>query len=231
MSVFSAGPGGPDTPRAAAPAAAIVDPSSAVMDSAHVGNIVGALGTIERHDTGQGRSWWQRMRMLLIIMGPGLIVMVGDNDAGAVATYSQAGQNYGMALVWTLALLIPVLYVNQEMVLRLGAVSGVGHAKLIFERFGKFWGWFSVGDLFILNTLTIVTDFIGVTLALSFFGLPKYISVPVAAVVLLLIVAGGSFRRWEHWIRCGRRDRDRRGRSDRAVSPPRRPPTGRTGVR
>jgi Mn2+/Fe2+ NRAMP family transporter len=200
MSVFSAGPGGPDAPRAAAPAAAIVDPSSAVMDSAHVGNIVGALGTIERHDTGQRRSWWQRLRLLLIIMGPGLIVMVGDNDAGAVATYSQAGQNYGMALVWTLALLIPVLYVNQEMVLRLGAVSGVGHAKLIFERFGKFWGWFSVGDLFVLNTLTIVTDFIGVTLALSFFGLPKYISVPVAAVVLLLIVAGGSFRRWERLV-------------------------------
>jgi hypothetical protein len=170
MSVFSAGPGGPDTTRAATPAAAIVDPSSAVMDSAHVGSIVGALGTIERHDTGQGASWWQRLRMLLVIMGPGLIVMVGDNDAGAVATYSQAGQNYGMALVWTLALLIPVLYVNQEMVLRLGAVSGVGHAKLIFERFGKFWGWFSVGDLFILNTLTIVTDFIGVALALSFFG-------------------------------------------------------------
>ncbi len=200
MSVFSAGPGGPDAPRAAAPAAAIVDPSSAVMDSAHVGNIVGALGTIERHDTGQGRSWWQRMRMLLVIMGPGLIVMVGDNDAGAVATYSQAGQNYGMALVWTLALLIPVLYVNQEMVLRLGAVSGVGHAKLIFERFGKFWGWFSVGDLFILNTLTIVTDFIGVALALSFFALSKYVSVPVAAVLLLAVVAGGSFRRWERFL-------------------------------
>ena len=170
------------------------------MDSAHVGDIVGALGTIEQHASGQGHSWWQRMRMLMIIIGPGLIVMVGDNDAGAVATYSQAGQNCAMALAWTLALLIPVLYVNQEMVLRLGAVSGVGHAKLIFERFGKFWGWFSVGDLFVLNTLTIVTEFIGVTLALAFFGLPKIVGVPVAAVVLLLIVAGGSFRRWERLL-------------------------------
>jgi len=62
--------------------------------------------------------------MLLAIIGPGLIVMVGDNDAGGVATYAQAGQNYGMALVWTLLLLIPVLYVNQEMVVRLGAVAG-----------------------------------------------------------------------------------------------------------
>jgi hypothetical protein len=190
VSVFS-GPGGPGTTRAATPAAAIVDPSSAVMDSAHVGSIVGALGTIERHDTGQGASWWQRLRMLLVIMGPGLIVMVGDNDAGAVATYSQAGQNYGMALVWTLALLIPVLYVNQEMVLRLGAVSGVGHAKLI-RAVRQFWGWFSVGDLFILNTLTIVTDH---RRSARHSSGPKHTSVPVAAVVLLLIVAGGSFRR------------------------------------
>src|ERR1700694_5904642 len=202
MSLFSSGPRGRNTPPVEAPAAATppIDASSAVMDSAHLGDIVGALGTIGRHHTGQGRSRWQRLRLLLIIMGPGLIVMVGDNDAGGVGTYSQAGQNYGMALVWTLALLIPVLYVNQVMALRLGAVSGVGHAKLIFERFGKFWGWFSVGDLFLLNTLTIVTEFIGVSLALSFFGLPKSISVPVAAVVLFAAVACGSFRRWERFL-------------------------------
>ena len=202
MSLFSSTRRGRNYPPggARAPATMPIDPTSAVLDSAHVGDIVGALGTIARDDTGQGRNWWQRLRMLLVIMGPGLIVMVGDNDAGGVATYSQAGQNYGMALVWTLALLIPVLYVNQEMVLRLGAVSGVGHAKLIFERFGRFWGWFSVGDLFILNALTIVTEFIGVSLALSFFGLPRYVSVPVAAVLLFAVVAGGSFRRWERFL-------------------------------
>jgi Mn2+/Fe2+ NRAMP family transporter len=202
MSLFSSTPRGRNYPPGGtrAPATMPIDPTSAVLDSAHVGDIVGALGTIARDDTGQGRNWWQRLRMLLVIMGPGLIVMVGDNDAGGVATYSQAGQNYGMALVWTLALLIPVLYVNQEMVLRLGAVSGVGHAKLIFERFGRFWGWFSVGDLFILNALTIVTEFIGVSLALSFFGLPRCVSVPVAAVLLFAVVAGGSFRRWERFL-------------------------------
>jgi Mn2+/Fe2+ NRAMP family transporter len=202
MSLFSYSPRGRNNPPGGARAAATMpaEPTSAVRDPAHVGDIVGALGTIDRRDTGQGRNWWQRLRLLLVIMGPGLIVMVGDNDAGGVATYSQAGQNYGMALVWTLALLIPVLYVNQEMVLRLGAVSGVGHAKLIFERFGRFWGWFSAGDLFILNALTIVTEFIGISLALSFFGLPKSISVPVAALVLFAVVAGGSFRRWERFL-------------------------------
>ena len=96
-----------------------------------------------------------------------------------------------------LLLLIPVLIVNQEMVVRLGAVTGVGHARLINERFGRFWGWFSVGDLFLLNFLTIVTEFIGVSLALSYFGISPYISVPIAAVLLVAITASGSFRRWE----------------------------------
>jgi Mn2+/Fe2+ NRAMP family transporter len=170
---------------------------SAVLDSAHVGDIVGAFGRIGRDATGAGRSWWQRLRLLMVITGPGLIVMIGDNDAGGVATYTQAGQNYGMNLLWTLVLLIPVLYVNQEMVLRLGAVTRVGHARLIFERFGKFWGAFSIGDLVILNALTIVTEFIGVALALGFLGCPKAIAIPTAAVLLFAVVAGGSFRRWE----------------------------------
>ncbi len=133
-------------------------------------------------------------------MGPGLIVMVGDNDAGGVSTYAQAGQNFGLTLLWTLPLLVPVLIVNQEMVVRLGAVTGVGHARLINERFGKFWGAFSVGDLFLLNFLTIVTEFIGVSLALGYFGVSAYISVPIAALCLIAMTATGSFRRWERFM-------------------------------
>ena len=176
------------------------EPGQAVLDSAHVGDIVGAFGRIRRDGTDAYEGFtgrFRRLRTLMVITGPGLIVMVGDNDAGGVATYTQAGQNYGMGLLWTLALLIPVLYVNQEMVLRLGAVSRVGHARLIFERFGKFWGAFSIGDLLIVNALTIVTEFIGVALALGFLGCPKIVAVPAAAVLLFAVVAGGSFRRWE----------------------------------
>ena len=130
-------------------------------------------------------------------MGPGIIVMVGDNDAGGVSTYAQAGQNYHTTLLWTLLLLIPVLIVNQEMVVRLGAVTGVGHARLINERFGRGWGWFSVGDLFLLNFLTIVTEFIGISLAGSYAGVSEYVSVPTAAVALVAIMATGSFQKWE----------------------------------
>ncbi|HEY6470799.1 MAG TPA: NRAMP family divalent metal transporter [Candidatus Dormibacteraeota bacterium] len=169
----------------------------AVLDDAHIGDITGALGTIRHNDTHARRSWKGRLLALLAIMGPGLIVMVGDNDAGGVATYTQAGQNFGTSLLWTLPLLVPVLIVNQEMVVRLGAVTGVGHARLIFERFGTFWGAFSVGDLFILNFLTIVTEFIGIRLAAAYFGVTPYLVVPLAALALVAMTITGSFRRWE----------------------------------
>lgn len=170
---------------------------TAVLDSAHLGDIEGAFGRISVGETDNARTWKSRLLTLLAIVGPGIIVMVGDNDAGGVATYTQAGQNYGYSLLWVLLLLIPVLIVNQEMVVRLGAVTGVGHARLINERFGRGWGWFSVGDLFLLNFLTIVTEFIGISLAAAYIGVSKYIVVPVSAVALIAIMATGSFRRWE----------------------------------
>ena len=173
--------------------------ASAVLDSAHLGDIEGALGTIRVGEAAAaGRSGLsRRLRTLLAVIGPGLIVMVGDNDAGAFGTYTQAGQNYGTRLLWTLLLLVPVIYVNQEMVLRLGAVTGVGHARLIVERFGKFWGAFSVVDLFVLNALTIVTEFVGITLGLGYLGLPRIPGVAIAVVLVVAATSTGSFRRFE----------------------------------
>jgi Mn2+/Fe2+ NRAMP family transporter len=189
----------PGSARGRPPGQQALSRPSAVLDEAHEGDIEGALGRIRAGD--ELRSGWRRRLVtFLAIVGPGLIVMVGDNDAGGVSTYAQAGQNYGYSLLWVLLLLVPVLIVNQEMVVRLGAVTGVGHARLIIERFGRFWGWFSVGDLFLLNFLTIVTEFIGVSLALAYFGVSKYIAVPIAAVLLVTITATGSFARWERAV-------------------------------
>src|SRR5271163_4702555 len=177
----------------------IKGPVTAVLDDAHLGHIQGAFGTILQGDTAPRQSWKHRLSTLLAIVGPGLIVMAGDNDAGAFSTYDQAGQTYGTTLLWTMALLIPVLYVNQEMVLRLGAVTGVGHARLIFERFGKFWGAFSVIDLFLLNSLTIITEFIGISLALEYLGLDKTTGVIVSAALIMIAVSTGNFRRFERF--------------------------------
>jgi Mn2+/Fe2+ NRAMP family transporter len=172
-------------------------PTSAVRDEGDGGDIHGAFGTIRLGDQSPRRTWRRRLLTLAAIVGPGLIVMVGDNDAGGVSTYAQAGQDFGYSLLWVLLLLVPVLIVNQEMVVRLGAVTGVGQARLIRERFGRSWAWFSVGGLFILNFLIISTEFIGVSLAGEYFGLSPYIVVPVSALLLIGITVTGNFRRWE----------------------------------
>jgi Mn2+/Fe2+ NRAMP family transporter len=192
------GPGAADSTDPADPSQRQLQaPSTAVLDPAHLGDIEGAFGRISVGEIGERHTWKQRLLNLAAILGPGIIVMVGDNDAGGVSTYAQAGQNYHTTLLWTLLLLIPVLIVNQEMVVRLGAVTGVGHARLINERFGRGWGWFSVGDLFLLNFLTIVTEFIGISLAGTYAGVSEYVSVPTAAVALVAIMATGSFQKWE----------------------------------
>jgi len=178
----------------------IAPTQSAVLDDAHLGDIRGALGTIKHGDTAARPGLSAKLKTLLAIVGPGLIVMCGDNDAGAFSTYGQSGQNYGTGLLWVLLLLIPVLYVNQEMVVRLGAVTGVGHGKLIMERFGRFWGAFSVIDLFLLNALTLVTEFIGITLAVGYLGLPKVPSVLAAGAVIVAAASTGSFRRFERVV-------------------------------
>lgn len=174
-------------------------PQTAAHHEALDGDIRGALGTIAQHDTGPLTGWRRRFSTLLAILGPGLIVMVGDNDAGAFGTYAQAGQNYGTTLLWTLLFLIPVLYVNQEMVVRLGAVTRVGHARLIFERFGKLWGGFSVIDLFLVNALTLVTEFIGISLALEYLGIPRHWGVCASALLVMLAASTGDLRRFERF--------------------------------
>src|SRR5215467_7983161 len=171
--------------------------SASLLDDLHEGDIHGAFGTIRASDVTPRRTWRRRLLTLAAVIGPGLIVMVGDNDAGGVSTYAQAGQDFGYSLLWTLVLLIPVLIVNQEMVVRLGAVTGVGYARLISERFGRFWGLFSVGGIFLLNFQTISTEFMGVSLAGEYFGLRPAIVVPIAAVLLIGITISGNFQRWE----------------------------------
>src|ERR1700683_2990284 len=170
---------------------------TAVLDKAHLGDIRGAFGSIAEDDFAPRSTLRARLKTLAAIVGPGLIVMVGDNDAGAFGTYTQAGQNYGTTLLWTLLLLVPVLYVNQEMVVRLGAVTGVGHARLIFERFGRFWGAFSVIDLFLLNALTLITEFIGIALAAQYLGVPKIVAVILAGAVSVVAASTGRLRRVE----------------------------------
>ncbi len=168
-----------------------------VLDRAHRGDILGALGRVQSFDTAPRRSLRRRVATLFAIMGPGVVVLLADNDAGGLSIYAQAGQDHGLRLLWLVVVLAPVLFVNQEMAARLGAVTGAGHARLIFERFGRRWGGFALADLLVLNFLTIVTEFIGIALGLGYFGVSRYVSVPIAAALLVAVTGTGSFRRWE----------------------------------
>ena len=114
--------------------------------------------------------------------------MEADNDAGAVSTYVQAGAQYGTHLLWLLFLLLPICYFIQEMVVRLGIATGQGHAAMIYQRFGKWWGRFSLFDLLVVNFLTLVTEFAAISLAASQMGLDPRIAVPLSAVALIAIV-------------------------------------------
>jgi len=135
-----------------------------------------------------------------MVMGPGLIVMEADNDAGAVSAYTQAGAEYGTHLLWVLLLLLPICYFVQEMVARLGIATGEGHAAMIYRRFGKWWGAFSLFDLQLTNFLTLVTEFAAISLAATHLGVAPLIAVPLSAVALISLVFTGSYLRWERIV-------------------------------
>ncbi len=150
-----------------------------------------------RHVRVAHSRWQQRLLTFLVVTGPGLIVMVADNDAGAVSVYTQVGARYGTHLLWLLLLLLPVTFFVQEMVARLGIATGQGHAAMIYKRFGKWWGLFSLGDLLLVNFLTLVTEFACISLAMSQLGLSPYVAVPLAGAFLVALVLTASYRRWE----------------------------------
>jgi NRAMP (natural resistance-associated macrophage protein)-like metal ion transporter len=137
------------------------------------------------------------IRLFLVIAGPGIIVMVADNDAGGITTYTATGARYGFHLIWFLILLGPVAYYVQEMTVRLGAVTKRGHAEAIFHAFGSFWGWFSLLDLVLLNWLTMITEFIGMTAALNIFGVPRWVTVILASIMMGSMVLQGRYWTWE----------------------------------
>ena len=145
--------------------------------------------------------WLSRIRrrtlILLAVLGPGIITMVADNDAGGISTYAQTGAKSGFALLWAFIILVPMAYYVQEMTVRLGAVTKRGHAEAIFDAFGPFWGWFSIFDLALINWLTLVTEYIGMTQAMRIFDIPEWLSFLGVTLLLFLIVVTGKYWTFE----------------------------------
>lgn len=137
------------------------------------------------------------IQLFFMIAGPGIIVMIADNDAGGITTYSVTGSKYGYSLMWFLVLLGPIAYFVQEMTVRLGAVTKRGHAEAIFDAFGSFWGWFSLLDLVIVDWLVMITEFIGMTAALSIFHIPPIITILIVWAIMIFMVVQGKYWTWE----------------------------------
>src|ERR1035437_2739652 len=137
------------------------------------------------------------IQTFLMIAGPGIIVMIADNDAGGITTYSVTGSKYGYSLMWFLVLLGPMAYFVQEMTVRLGAVTKRGHAEAIFDAFGSFWGWFSLLDLLLVNWLTLITEFIGMTAALLIFHIPPLVTIIFVITIMGIMVLKGRYWTWE----------------------------------
>ncbi len=143
------------------------------------------------------RRFRKHLAIACSIIGPGIIVMVADNDAGGITTYSVTGAQFLYSFVWIEILLGPVAFVCQEMTVRLGAITKRGHAEAIFDAFGPFWGWFSLADLTLTDVLTIVTEFIGMTAAMQIFGIPPVLTEIGVILFIMAMVIQGRYWTWE----------------------------------
>jgi len=147
----------------------------------------------------QSRSGGRSLRLLWLLAGPGVLVMLGENDGPSMVSYATTGATYGTGFFVPFILLTFLMaFVVQEMTVRLGAATHRGHAELIFQRFGPFWGYFAMADLVFGNVLTLVTEFIAIQAGGLYFGLPSWLSVGAGVV---LVGASLALRRYATWER------------------------------
>jgi len=131
------------------------------------------------------RGFLSRARLLWLLVGPGVLVMLGENDGPSMLSYAATGAKFGVGFFLPfVALTFCMAIVVQEMTVRLGAATHRGHAELIFDRFGPFWGWFSMIDLAIGNFLTLITEFIAIRAGLGFFGVRPWVAILIALAIL-----------------------------------------------
>ncbi len=141
----------------------------------------------------------RRLIRFLAVLGPGMVVMFADTEAGSITTAATSGAQFGFKLVLLQLLLIVPLFVVQEMTVRLGTVTGKGHARLIRENYGMGWAWVSLGTMLVTNIAALVTEFAGVSGAAQIFGLPSTPLVVAAAALLGLVICTASYKRAERF--------------------------------
>ncbi len=159
-----------------------------------------ALRSFDRAQVRRARMRGRSFRLIWLILGPGLLVMLGENDGPSMVSYATTGARFGIGFFAPFILLTFLMaYVVQEMTIRLGAATHRGHSELIFQRFGPFWGYFAMADLVFGNLLTLVTEFVAIQAGGLYFGAPPWLSVGLGA---LAVFASLSLRRYATWERA-----------------------------
>jgi Mn2+/Fe2+ NRAMP family transporter len=136
-----------------------------------------------------------------LVAGPGALAMLGENDGPSMLSYASSGATYGVGFFLPFILLtFAAAYVVQEMAMRVGAVSGRGYGELVFQRFGRFWGWVSVADLLGTNLVTLIAEVIAMRVGMGYFGVPAWAAVALAVALVVAGSCGGRYRRWERYV-------------------------------
>lgn len=144
-----------------------------------------------RHRRRRLSLWW-------LLIGPGVLAMLGENDGPSMLSYAATGATYGIGFFLPFIVVTFLgAYVVQEMAMRVGAVTHRGYGELVFQRFGRFWGWLSAGDLVVTNFVTLITELIAVRIGAAYFGVPPPVAVAAGVGLVVISIAGGRYWRWE----------------------------------
>jgi Mn2+/Fe2+ NRAMP family transporter len=168
------------------------DPPSAPSD------LAGGYGQASRTRSKDALLHRRLAAMPALLLGPGVLAMLGENDGPSMLSYATSGATYGLGFFLPFILLtFAAAYLVQEMAMRLGAVTRRGYGELVFQRFGRFWGWTSAGDLILTNLVTLITEVIAIRLGMGFFGIPAWGAVICAVAIVAVTSWGGRYSRWE----------------------------------
>jgi Mn2+/Fe2+ NRAMP family transporter len=144
-----------------------------------------------------GKRWW----LLWLLVGPGILAMLGENDGPSMISYAADGAQYGLGFfVPFIPALFAMAYVCQEMCMRVGAVTHRGYGELVLQRYGRVWGWFAAGDLALTNLITLVAEFVAIRVGLAYFHLGSAVAVALGLVLVAFTLSGGRYWRWERIV-------------------------------
>ena len=179
-------------------AAGAAGANSAVPGSLTHEDLVRSNDRLRVHNARSGRRRWY---LLWLLVGPGILAMLGENDGPSMISYATSGATYGVGFFLPFILVtFGMAVVVQEMCMRVGAVTHRGYGQLVLERFGRMWGWFTAGDLVITNLVTLIAEFVAIRVGLSYFHLGPGVAALLGVVLVLFTMSGGRYWRWERIV-------------------------------